>query len=127
MQGSTPFDYAIIRLVPKVERQEFLNIGVVLYCRAQQFLDMRYILDSSRLNAFSSSFDTAEAESYLRAFRLICLGKADGGPIALLPPAERFRWLTAARSTIIQTSPVHPGLCTDAKNTLEKIHQDFVL
>jgi hypothetical protein len=126
MQGRTPFDYAIIRLVPKVERQEFLNVGVILYCRAQQFLDMRYILDNSRLNAFSS-YDTAEAESYLRAFRLICLGKADGGPIAFLAPAERFRWLTAARSTIIQTSPVHPGLCTDAKNTLEKIYQDFVL
>lgn len=127
MQGRTPFDYAILRLVPKVERQEFLNIGVILYCRAQQFLDMRYLLDSGRLNAFSLACDIAEAESYLQAFRLICLGKTDGGAIALLPLAERFRWLTAARSTIIQTSPVHSGLCIDAKMTLEKTYQDFVL
>lgn len=119
------FEYATIRVVPKVEREEFLNVGVVLYCRGQRFLDMRYILDD-RLRVFPSIADIDELDEYLRAFHLICRGEREGGPLATLPLAERFRWLTAKRSSVIQTSPVHPGLCEMAEQTLERLFQDLV-
>lgn len=120
------FEYAVIRLVPKVEREEFFNIGVVLYCRGQRFLDMRYTLDSSKLEAFRSTCDVQELEAYLQAFQSICKGGRSGGPIAALPVAERFRWLTAKRSTVIQTSAVHPGLCADAVAMLERLYAELV-
>lgn len=127
MRESELFEYAVIRLVPEVAREEFLNIGVVLYCRGQRVLDMRYVLDPNRLSALGSTVDVDELDVYLQAFRLICRGDRAGGPIAMLPPAERFRWLTAKRSTLIQTSPVHPGLCEVAEQTLERLFQDLVL
>ncbi|SEK57026.1 DUF3037 domain-containing protein [Parapedobacter koreensis] len=127
MQGNGLFEYAVIRWVPRAEREEFLNIGVVLYCRGQRFLDMRYTLNADRLHAFCPAADAAELDNYLQAFQLICRGGQAGGLIATLPAAERFRWLTAKRSTIIQTSPVHPGLCVDAKDTLERLYQELVL
>lgn len=121
------FEYAIIRLVPEVEREEFLNVGVVLYCRGQRVLDMRYVLDADRLRVFRSAIRIDELDEYLQAFRLICSGEQEGGPIAKLPLAERFRWLTAKRSTVIQTSPVHPGLCEAAEQTLERLFQELVM
>ncbi|MBK1441959.1 DUF3037 domain-containing protein [Parapedobacter sp. ISTM3] len=127
MQENGLFEYAVIRLVPKVEREEFFNVGVVLYCRGQRFLDMRYSLDENKLQAFCPSCDADELEAYLLAFQRTCHGSHDGGPIAKLPAAERFRWLTAKRSTVIQTSPVHPGLCTDAQTTLERLYRELVL
>ena len=127
MPGKELYEYAVIRLVPKVEREEFLNVGVVLYCRGQRMLDMRYTLDADRLGAFRSAFDIDGLAAYLRAFQLICEGAKEGGPIAKLPLAERFRWLTAKRSTVIQTSPVHPGLCEVAEQTLERLFQELVM
>ena len=120
------FEYAIIRIVPRVELEEFLNAGVILYCAGQNFLQTRCKLDKERLLAFSSEMDIDELEKRLYAFEQICKGAPEGGPIANLPMATRFRWLTATRSTIVQTSPVHPGLCYNAEKTLEKLYEDVV-
>ena len=121
------FEYAVIRVVPQVAREEFLNVGVVLYCRGQRTLAMRYLLDAGRLAAFSSSVSIDELNAYLRGLQQICSGDKAGGPIAELPMADRFRWLTAKRSTVIQTSPVHPGLCGPAEETLERLFRELVL
>ncbi|GAB4026937.1 DUF3037 domain-containing protein [Spirosoma koreense] len=120
------FEYAIIRVVPYVERQEFLNVGVILYCRAQGFLQAISELNEPRLRVFSDKLDLAELEQRLRAFEQICAGRPQGGVIGRLPIAERFRWLTATRSTVVQTSPVHPGLCTDAAETLARLFSQLV-
>lgn len=120
------FEYAVIRVVPRVEREEFLNVGVILYCSAQGFLQTACELNEARLLAFSAELDMAELHDRLRAFERICAGRQAGGPIGQLPIASRFRWLTAARSTVVQTSPVHPGLCTDAGETLARLFAQLV-
>ncbi|MEC3880360.1 DUF3037 domain-containing protein [Parapedobacter sp. 10938] len=127
MPAKELFEYAVIRVVPQVAREEFLNAGVVLYCRGQRFLAMRYTLDTSRLQAFRLPVTIDELESYLRAFQQVCGGHKEGGPIAALEMAERFRWLTAKRSTVIQTSAVHPGLCESAEATLDRLFQELVM
>lgn len=127
MPGKELFEYAVIRLVPRVEREEFMNIGVVLYCRGQRSLVMRYALDGPRLQAFHLPIPMEELEAYLRAFEQVCSGNRTAGPIAALPMAERFRWLTAKRSTVIQTSAVHPGLCVSAEATLGRLFQELVM
>jgi hypothetical protein len=127
MQGQLLYEYAVIRVVPQVEREEFLNIGAVLYCRPKRFLGIKYLLNAERITAFSGKVDIAELEAYLCAFEKICMGAKDGGPIAQLEVAERFRWLTATRSTIVQTSRVHPGLCADPALALEKLFEQQVL
>lgn len=127
MQERELFEYAVIRIVPRVEREEFINVGVVLYCRGQNFLDARVSLNKRRCQALCRSVDIDELNDYLEAFHRICLGRGDGGPIATLPLAERFRWLTAKRSTVIQTSPVHPGLCVSAQETLEELFEELVV
>lgn len=127
MQERQSFEYAIIRVVPQVEREEFLNVGVVLYCRQQRFLQMKFYLDRDRLRSLNPGADPDEIRLHLEAFEKICLGKEDGGPIAALDAASRFRWLTATRSTCIQTSDVHPGLSGNPAETLEKLFGDLVL
>lgn len=126
MQEKHLFEYAVIRIVPRVEREEFINTGVVLYCAKQRFLKMLFVLDALRINAFSPvSID--EIHEYLCAFQHICNGEKAGGEIAKLPIAERFRWLTATRSTVVQTSKVHPGFCDDAGEMLERLYNQLVL
>lgn len=120
------FEYAIIRVVPRVEREEFLNIGVILYCAKQQFLQARYMLDENRLRAFFPKIDIIEITDHICSMERICLGNNDAGPIGKLDMASRFRWLTATRSTIIQTSKVHPGFCSNAADTLEKLFKQMV-
>ncbi len=120
------FEYAVIRVVPHVEREEFLNVGVIVYCRAQGFLQTTFQLNEERLRAFSDAFDMAELQERLRAFERICAGRTEGGPIGQLPIAERFRWLTATRSTVVQSSAVHPGLCVDAGETLTRLFIQLV-
>ena len=127
MQEKHLFEYAVIRIVPRVEREEFLNVGVVLYCAEQKFLQTMFELNEERITAFSSHVNIAQVEAHLCAFRQICLGDINAGPIGKLPIAERFRWLTAARSTVLQTSVVHPGLCVDAKEMLVKLYSRLVL
>ena len=126
MQEKHLFEYAVIRVMPRVEREEFLNVGVILYCATRRFLQTTFELDEERLRAFSCNLDISELKERLRAFEQICSGANDGGPIARLPIASRFRWLTAARSTIVQTSPVHPGLSSDPLQTLARLHEQLV-
>lgn len=132
MQDKHLYEYAVIRVVPRVEREEFLNVGVVLYCARPRFLGVRFALNEQRLGAFAPGRSDAEPEllqlvGYLLAFERICKGDPTGGPIAALTPAERFRWLTATRSTVLQTSRVHPGFCASPEETLERLFGELVL
>ncbi|MEM6842123.1 MAG: DUF3037 domain-containing protein [Bacteroidota bacterium] len=127
MPDKQVYEYAFIRFVPRVEREEFLNVGVILFCKSKRFLQMKYQIDTQRLQAFASEVDLTELERYLEAWDAICQGKAQDQPIAQLDPARRFRWLTATRSTIIQSSQVHPGLCSDPDTVLNKLFTDYVL
>lgn len=127
MHDNHLFEYAVIRVMPRVEREEFLNVGVILYCQKHRFLQMMYTLDATKIHALCEKVDTEEIEEHLQAFDKICRGAADGGPIAQLELPLRFRWLTAARSTVVQTSRVHPGLCVDPAETLKKLHAQLVL
>jgi hypothetical protein len=121
------FDYAVIRVVPRVEREEFINAGVIVYCRALDFLGARVELDRARLLALHPGADVEEIERALALIPRICAGDANGGPIAKLEQSERFHWLTAPRSTITQTSPVHAGLCEgEPEKTLEHLLETFV-
>ena len=126
MQDKHLFEYAVIRVVPRVEREEFLNVGIILYCSAKGFLKTRYTLPEKKLWAFSDALDLSELEERLQAFERICAGRTEGGTIGQLPVAARFRWLTATRSTIVQTSAVHPGLCADPADTLCRIYAQLV-
>ena len=127
MPGTNLFEYAVIRVVPQVEREEFLNVGVILYCPAKKFLQCLCILDESRLCSFSTRADIADIQAHLHSYTQICKGSADAGPIAQLDLPSRFRWLTATRSTVVQSSKVHPGLCDDPAKTLEKLFAEQVL
>jgi hypothetical protein len=127
MQEKHLYEYAIIRVVPRVEREEFINVGVIVYCPSKRFLQTVYELNEKKLLSLYNELDISEIEDRLKAFVHICEGDVQGGPIGKLPLASRFRWLTAARSTIVQTSPVHPGLCVDPQQALAKLHRQFVL
>ena len=127
MQENHLFEYAVIRIVPRVEREEFLNVGVILYCKQQQFLQTMFTIDKERLQAFAGYLDMPALYEHLCAFEKISKGDETAGEIAKLDMASRFRWLTAARSTILQSSKVHPGLCADAMETLTKLHAQLVL
>ncbi|ARK12065.1 DUF3037 domain-containing protein [Fibrivirga algicola] len=120
------FEYAVIRVVPRVEREEFINVGVIVYCASQGFLQTRYTLPTDRLLAFPNVPDHTEIAERLQAFERICGGRKTGGPIGQLPIASRFRWLTATRSTVVQTSSVHPGLCADPQQTLDRLYEQLV-
>jgi hypothetical protein len=127
MHAKHLFDYAVIRVVPRVEREEFINVGVIVFCKAEKFLKVKYLLDVNRLSAFSPELDLHTIEENLKALEQICMGTKAGGAIAELDIASRFRWLTATRSTIIQASKVHPGYTGNAAETLEKIFIEFVV
>lgn len=126
MQEKHLFEYAVIRLVPRVEREEFFNVGVIVYCPSHQFLKTLISVDENRLNAFSSDLDIQEVHKNLAVFDCICKGGKEGGAIGMLPIASRFRWLTATRSTIVQTSMVHLGLCKDPGETLTRLFNTLV-
>lgn len=125
--GEHLFEYAVVRVVPRVERGEFVNIGVVVYCRAVGFLAMRTHLDTARLCMLCATLDMDELHEHVQAFERICRGDASAGPIASYDIAERFRWLTAVRSTIVQCSDVHSGLCSDPAATLDHLFATLVL
>lgn len=127
MQQTHLFEYAVVRIVPKVEREEFLNVGVILYCAKQKFLQTLYSLNEERLQIFCTEIDKQEVLQNLQAFERICVGGDGAGPIGSLDTAERFRWLTATRSTILQTSKVHPGFCIDPHETLNRLYTQLVL
>ena len=127
MPGKHLFEYAVIRVVPRVEREEFLNVGVILYCADQKFLKCMVEVNETRLSAFACEVETSIISSNLKAIEKICIGGTEAGPIGQLDIASRFRWLTATRSTVVQASKVHPGFCIDAEETLERLHQQLVL
>ncbi len=121
-----PFDYAVIRVVPRVEREEFINAGVIVSCPVMNFLKAGIELDRGRLAALDPTLDPATILKHLEAIPLICEGGAEAGPIGLLPARARFHWLVSPRSTIIQTSPVHTGLCDDGDRMLEHLVERMV-
>ena len=127
MQDNHLYEYAVIRVVPRVEREEFLNVGVILYCAKQGFLQTIWQLDQARLKAFADKVDIEEVEDYLHTLGKICAGGKTSGPIGLLPIASRFRWLTATRSTIVQTSKIHPGFCKNPQDTINHLYNQLVL
>lgn len=126
MQENHLFEYAIVRVVPRVEREEFINVGVILLCAKQKYLNTRMALNQGRLNALCTAVDVDIIEQHMQSFERICRGGKEGGPIGLLSQSERFRWLTASRSTVVQCSQVHPGLCHDPEATLQRLFEQLV-
>ena len=120
------FDYATIRVVPRVEREEFFNVGVILSCSEQKFLESRIFLDEQKLNCFAPYFNPETIRHYLEIIPKICAGAKEAGIIGNLSQRELFYWLTAPRSTIIQASPVHTGFCKDAGEMLEYLFENMV-
>ncbi|WP_224491137.1 DUF3037 domain-containing protein [Robertkochia flava] len=127
MQEKYLYDYAVIRVVPKVEREEFVNLGVIVYCKPKKFLKVKYHIPKEKLNHFSTELDLEDLEKNLLAFKWITEGAGEGGRIAELEPAERFRWLTAVRSSCIQTSRPHSGFTEDPEATLDRLFEHLVL
>lgn len=121
------FEYATIRVVPRVEREEFINVGVIVYCAKQKFLQARFVLPENRMAAFCGNLDLQELEQNLQSFVRICKGGPDSGTIGQYDNASRFRWLTATRSTVLQTSRAHAGFCEDASLELLKLYEQLVL
>ena len=126
MPAHAIYDYAVIRVVPRVEREEFVNVGVILSCHEQDFLQAAIEVDEARLRALDPAIDLALVRSHLEAIPRICAGGEAAGPIGKLSPRERFRWLAAPRSTIIQVSPAHTGRSEDPAVALEHLVRTMV-
>lgn len=127
MQEQHLYEYAVIRIVPRVEREEFVNAGIILFCKKTGYIGCRIFLNEQKLRCFDQEADVEAIQKNLRAFEQIAAGdKQSGSPIALLDAPSRFRWLTATRSTIIQCSKVHPGLTFDPEEALEKLMKKMV-
>ncbi|MEM9329673.1 MAG: DUF3037 domain-containing protein [Bacteroidota bacterium] len=126
MPDRVTYEFAMIRLVPKVEREEFLNIGVVVMSRPKKYLGIKFKLDEERITAFSKDVDLALIHEYLKAWQLICQGSPHGGAIGKMDLTSRYRWLVSTRSTMIQCSETHPGLCDDPAQVLEDLWQRYV-
>jgi hypothetical protein len=120
------YEYAIIRVVPRVEREEFINVGVIILCSAKKFIEARIEMDERRLLAIDSTLDIESIRAHLASILAICNGGDQAGPIGRLTPSERFHWLVAPRSTIIQTSPVHTGRCKNLDAVLERLLDTMV-
>jgi hypothetical protein len=120
------YDYAVFRIVPYVERQEFINAGVILFCRALNFLDVLIDLELHRLQALAPEADLKMIRSQLKAIQAFCAGGDETGTVQGMNQSERFSWLTSPSSTVIQISPVHSGVCTDPKQTLEELFDFFI-
>lgn len=127
MQDKVTFEYAIIRLVPKVEREEFFNVGVILFSKRKKFLDIKYHINPNKLKAIAPELELEELNNYLNAWKMICDGKSSAGKIGAFEISDRFRWLAACRSTIIQSSKTHSGLCDSPEKELQAIFDEYVL
>jgi hypothetical protein len=122
-----PFQYAVVRVVPRIDREEFVNVGVIVFCRTRHYLTARIELDEERLASLGPGVAIDPLREALETIERIADGAADAGPIARLPQSERFHWLVAPSSTMIQTSPVHSGLCEDPDRLLDHLMQTLVL
>jgi len=127
MHVHSSYDYAIIRVVPSVERGECINVGVILFCRTRRYLGMLIALEEPRLLALSPTLDIDSVRQHLDTLSLICAGDPAAGPISKLSQPERFHWLVSPRSTILQISPVHSGLCSNPEATLRHLQEKLVL
>ena len=125
--ADAPFQYALLRVVPRIERGEAINAGVVLFARTRKYLDARVRLDTERLRVIAPDADVETIQKHLDARARIAAGAPDGGPIAQLDQSERFNWLVAPSSTVIQPSAVHTGLCPDPESTLQRLFERLVL
>ena len=126
MPTHSSYDYAIVRVVPRVEREEFINAGVILSCPAQDFLGARIELDERRLLALDANVDLETVRANLASIPVVCAGGAAAGPIGKLSPRERFHWLVAPRSTMIQVSPVHSGLCQNPEDAIDRLVRELL-
>lgn len=126
MQQKHIYEYAIIRVVPVVEREEFINAGVILFCKKRKYIRMLYRLREEKILALMPGADIGEIRKNMEAFSRIAAGEKDAGPIAQMDEAERFRWLTAVRSASIQTSRPHPGLSDDLEKAINTLFEEMV-
>lgn len=126
MQDRHLYEYAVIRVVPRVEREEFINAGVVLFCKRQKFVKVLFEVNRQKLLMLHNDIDLEQLTLNLESFERIAHGAKNGGPIAQLDPAERFRWLTAVRSSVIQTSRPHPGLCFNLEDKANQLFSELV-
>lgn len=127
MQDKHLYEYAVIRIVPVIEREEFINVGVIVFCKKEKFIKMHFKLNEQKLNVFCKDIDVEQILLNLKSFEKITNGNNDGGPIAEMDIASRFRWLTAVKSSVIQTSRPHPGLCTHLELTAKRLFDELVL
>ena len=126
MQEDKIYEYAVIRLVPKVEREEFFNIGLVMFSKKEKFIRVEFYICKDKFALMHSKLDYNEVQHNLESFQKIANGDKDGGPIAQLDIPERFRWLTAVRSAVVQTSRPHPGKSKDLDETFERLFEELV-
>lgn len=126
MQEKNLYEYAVIRVVPRVEREEFINVGIILFCKSAKFIKMRYAVNETKIIMLSEDFDLQPLELNLQSFQKIAHGK-EGGPIGEFDIPSRFRWLTAIRSSAIQTSRPHCGFCVDLEQTVDRLFEELVL
>lgn len=127
MQDKILYEYAVIRILPKVEREEFFNVGVMIYSKEKKYLKIKTYLDEAKFNLFETELDLEQVKLNLHSFELIASEDKNGGPIAQMDIASRFRWMTAVRSSCIQTSRPHPGLSENLDKTLERLFKEMVL
>lgn len=126
MQDKLLYEYAVLRLVPKLEREEFINVGLMLFCKRKRYLRLEFDIPYQKVKLFCSEFDIDQAQINLQSFKNIAQGKKDSGPIALLEVDERFRWIGAVKSSSIQFSRPHPGYTYDLDATFEKLYLELV-
>jgi hypothetical protein len=127
MQERHLYEYSVIRVLPIVEREEFINVGIILFCKKEAFIKVHYALDAAKLQSFSKDIDVEQIEKNLQSLTKIAYGEKSCGPIAVLDVPSRFRWLTAVRSSAIQLSRPHPGMCSDLEMTARRLFEELVL
>jgi hypothetical protein len=127
MHAPSAFDYAVVRIVPSIEREEFFNAGVILFCPQQRFLQARIHLDERKLDALDAGLQAEEIYKRLDAVAKVCAGDHNAGPIARMSQRARFHWLVAPRSTVIQVSNVHSGICDDPERVLDRLFREQVV
>jgi hypothetical protein len=126
MQEDKIYEYAVIRMVPKVEREEFFNVGLIMFSKKEKFIKTKFYLCPDKLKLMKSSLNFDDLAQNLESFSEIAAGKKTAGPVAMMEIPERFRWLTALRSAVIQTSRPHPGKSKDLEKTFERLFEELV-
>jgi len=126
MQDKVVYEYAVIRVVPKVEREEFINVGLILFSKRKRFIRFEYQIPEEKIRAFCKEFDLDQLKENLESFAKIVSGAKDGGPIAHMEADEKFRWITAVKSSSIQSSRPHPGFSSDLNATFDKLYEELV-